>query len=92
MINVDEVTASRLIFAPMGVFLGKCCGNAASSATTQALGSATPRVHHAAGRRGSSVATHNNGSADGHSYRWLPGHGLVVGLATLGRCFRTTAK
>ena len=28
MINVDEVTASRLIFAPMGVFLGKCCGNA----------------------------------------------------------------
>ena len=28
MINVDEVTASRLIFAPMGVFFGKCCGNA----------------------------------------------------------------
>jgi hypothetical protein len=28
MINVDEVTASRLIFAPMGIFLGKCCGNA----------------------------------------------------------------
>jgi hypothetical protein len=28
MINVDEVTASRLIFAPMGVFLGKCCANA----------------------------------------------------------------
>ena len=30
MINVDEVTASRLIFAPMGVFCGKCCGNATS--------------------------------------------------------------
>ena len=30
MINVDEVAASRLIFAPMGVFFGKCCGNAAS--------------------------------------------------------------
>ena len=30
MINVDEVTASRLIFAPMGVFFGKCCGNATS--------------------------------------------------------------
>ena len=30
MINVDEVTASRLIFAPMGILLGKCCGNAAS--------------------------------------------------------------
>jgi hypothetical protein len=28
MINVDEVTASRLISAPMGVFFGKCCGNA----------------------------------------------------------------
>ena len=28
MINVDKVTASRLIFAPMGVFFGKCCGNA----------------------------------------------------------------
>jgi hypothetical protein len=28
MINVDEVTASRLIFAPMGVFLNRCCGNA----------------------------------------------------------------
>ena len=28
MINVDEVTAPRLIFAPMGVFFGKCCGNA----------------------------------------------------------------
>jgi hypothetical protein len=28
MINVDEVTASHLIFAPMGVFFGKCCGNA----------------------------------------------------------------
>jgi hypothetical protein len=27
---VDEVTASRLIFAPMGILLGKCCGNAAS--------------------------------------------------------------
>jgi hypothetical protein len=27
MINVDQVTASRLIFAPMGVFLGKCCEN-----------------------------------------------------------------
>ena len=31
MINVDEVTASRLIFAPMGVFFGKCCGNATST-------------------------------------------------------------
>ena len=30
MINVDEVTASRLVFAPMGVFLGRCCENAAS--------------------------------------------------------------
>jgi len=30
MINVDEVTASRLIFAPMDLFLRKCCGNAAS--------------------------------------------------------------
>jgi hypothetical protein len=32
MTNVDEGTASRLIFAPMGVFLGMCCRNAASSA------------------------------------------------------------
>jgi hypothetical protein len=32
MTNVDEGTASRLIFATMGVFLGKCCRNAASSA------------------------------------------------------------
>ena len=37
MINVDEVTASRLIFAPMGVFLGKCCGNA-----TPKIGRARP--------------------------------------------------
>ena len=36
MINVDEVTASRLIFAPMGVFLGKCCGNAASTSAAGA--------------------------------------------------------
>ena len=28
MINVDEVTASRLISALMGIFFGKCCGNA----------------------------------------------------------------
>jgi hypothetical protein len=32
MTNVGEGTASRLIFAPMGVFLGNCCRNAASSA------------------------------------------------------------
>src|SRR4051794_30895525 len=28
MINIDAVTASRLISALMGVFFGKCCGNA----------------------------------------------------------------
>ena len=32
MTNVDEGTASRLIFAQMGLFSGKCCRNAASSA------------------------------------------------------------
>jgi hypothetical protein len=60
MINVDEVTASRLIFAPMGVFFGKCCGNATlkkvgrstmSFRTTQASAisilalTARPRLH-----------------------------------------------
>ena len=39
MINVDEVTASRLIFAPMGVFFGKCCGNA----TLKKVGRSTVR-------------------------------------------------
>ena len=45
MINVDEVTASRLIFAPMGVFFGKCCGNA----TLKKVGRSTMSVQNYSG-------------------------------------------
>ena len=47
MINVDEVTASRLIFAPMGVFFGKCCGNA----TLKKVGRSTMSVQNYSGQR-----------------------------------------
>ena len=47
MINVDEVTASRLIFAPMGVFFGKCCGNA----TLKKVGRSTMSVQNYSGPR-----------------------------------------
>jgi hypothetical protein len=35
MTNVDEGTASRLIFAPMDIFLAKCCGNATPKISRQ---------------------------------------------------------
>ena len=47
MINVDEVTASRLISAPMGVFFGKCCGNA----TLKKVGPSTTSVQNYSGQR-----------------------------------------
>jgi hypothetical protein len=47
MINVDEVTASRLIFAPMGVFFGKCCVNA----TLKKVGRSTMSVQNYSGQR-----------------------------------------
>jgi hypothetical protein len=47
MINVDEGTASRLIFAPIGAFFGKCCGNA----TLKKVGRSTMPVQNYSGQR-----------------------------------------
>ena len=54
MINVDEVTASRLIFAPMGVFFGKCCGNA----TLKKVGPSTTSVQNYSGQRNLNTCPH----------------------------------
>ena len=58
MINVDEVTASRLIFAPMGVFFGKCCGNA----TLKKGGASTTSVQNYSGQRNLKLQTWPNKS------------------------------
>ena len=47
MINVDDVTASRLISALMGIFFGKCCGNA----TLKKVGRSTMSVQNYSGQR-----------------------------------------
>ena len=72
MINVDEVTASRLISALMGVFFGKCCGNA----TLKKVGRSTMSVQNycTASRRQ---------CAPKRLAKWLPT--LLGGARLLGR-------
>ena len=54
MINVDEVTASRLISALMGIFFGKCCGNA----TLKKVGRSTMSVQNYSGQRNLNTCPH----------------------------------